>query len=445
MDLSSKTSAISKLSEKELRELVLIPLLHRMGFEAVTLYHGPNERGKDIIAVDRDRLGKSVYLAVVAKASDLNGSVSSSNSLREALHQVEQCFDNKYEDLFGMAKISMDSVWVVTSGRIIPGAQSSIFSTLEKRNLSKLVTFIPCERLVSLIDQHFPSYWDDSLEPADCLREQKNRLSIFLRKVLLAFGAEQTDVDSTISKVTHSSLPPAVLPSPDRSLTRIDAYRVEVDSISSKFAHDFFSDQCGFIKTAHFLAKKALYYAMFEIDEIIDHYEEVISKNDPREFVDLFEKKLSEDYPFWRANHGSAGDAVEKIVYLEDGLNDIEDLIDRLEKAGKLEWATTLVDSVKDTGREIELFLEDVDKEEFELVWQINDHVDSASVSLIHGKSLASPHFFKTVHKKNIEDFHKGKSKTRRITVQEILVSVHLKIREHLEVVLSNAGFPIEQ
>ena len=141
MDIKTKTSKLDRIDEKALRESILVPLMSRMGFKAVTLYHGSRERGKDIICFDYDRLGSREYLAVVAKASDLDGTVSSSESLREIAYQIEQCFDVPYEDLFRMTRITMDRVWVVTSRRIIPGAADPVFSYLEKRNLSKLVRF----------------------------------------------------------------------------------------------------------------------------------------------------------------------------------------------------------------------------------------------------------------------------------------------------------------
>ena len=112
-----KLKKLRQLDERGLRESVLLPLLTRLGYSAPTLYHGPQERGKDIIAYRSDPLGHREYLAVVAKAVDLTGSVSSSKGLREVIHQVEQCFDIPYEDLFGMTKVSIDRVWIVTSKR----------------------------------------------------------------------------------------------------------------------------------------------------------------------------------------------------------------------------------------------------------------------------------------------------------------------------------------
>jgi hypothetical protein len=49
MDPNSKIARLREQDEKSLREDILVPLLTRMGYKAVTIYHGQRERGKDII------------------------------------------------------------------------------------------------------------------------------------------------------------------------------------------------------------------------------------------------------------------------------------------------------------------------------------------------------------------------------------------------------------
>ena len=102
-----KLEKLRQLDERGLRENILLPLLTRLGCKAPTIYHGPQERGKDIITYTNNPLGQREYVAVVAKSVDLSGSVSSSAGLREVIHQVEQCFDIPYDDLFGMTRVSI--------------------------------------------------------------------------------------------------------------------------------------------------------------------------------------------------------------------------------------------------------------------------------------------------------------------------------------------------
>src|SRR4051812_5052682 len=102
-----------------------------MGFRGASEYHGGGGRGKDIVSFTIDKLGQRRYLGVVAKIGDLTGSVSSSSGLSEVLYQTEQCFNEEYHDLFGMRALTMDEVWIVTTGRVVPGAAESVFGKLK--------------------------------------------------------------------------------------------------------------------------------------------------------------------------------------------------------------------------------------------------------------------------------------------------------------------------
>ena len=433
--IKTKITRLEDLNEKSLIENVLIPLLNRMGYKAATIYHGHRERGKDIICFDYDRLGGREYLAVVAKAADLNGSVSSCDSLREIVYQIEQCFDVPYEDLFGMTRITMDRVWVVTSRRIVSGAADSIFEHLTKRNLAKLVRFISGENLIQLIDDHYPSYWESSIEPLDEVNKQRDRLIRFCKKILISLGGDPSDVESTINNVIHSALPPSVSPSPDKSLARVSPYRVEFDSIDEEYSHGFFSTNCGLIRDAFFKAKESIYYAMFDVDEIMEHYEEVIKKTNPKEFTSAFEEKLSDYYPFWRSSFGRASDARQEIEYLDDGLSDIDQLKEDLQKIGKLEWAKSLVDSVSLLENEISSFLNHIDKEIFTLSWNIDVVSDKPKVRLLYDSSDTKDKVsFVTEHKKEIEYYRRWQHRSKKsITLKDIMEDVQYKLRLYLD------------
>jgi hypothetical protein len=387
MNVDEKLSKLSALSEKSLRESVLVPLLSRMGFRSVTVYHGPPERGKDIVCFDYDRLHVPVYMAVVAKATDLDGSVSSSASLLQALHQIEQCFDVKYLDLFGMRAVTMDRVWVVTSKRIVPGAAESVYSTLEKRNLSKVVRFVSGAQLVDLLDSHYPAYWDASTEPSDVLIDQRAKLLLFARKMLSSLGGSGVEIDSTLNEVLLSASPPRILVPPDRTLTRLSPYTIEIDTIADGHSHNFFSPSCDSIKDAFFESKKELFYSMIEVEEIVEHYEKVITISDPVEFVKEFNKHLAKDFPFFRASYGRAADALRAIGMLEEGLVDIELLRKRLQQIDKLDWATGLVDSVGELTSDIESFMANVDRESFVLHWQIQTVDGRGRLRLLYDQS----------------------------------------------------------
>ena len=420
---------LGELDEKGLREDVLLPLLTRLGCKAPTIYHGPQERGKDIITYTDDLLGQREYLAVVAKAVDLSGSVSSSTGLSAVLHQVQQCFDIPYEDLFGMTKISIDRVWIVTSKRILPGAETSIFSTLEKNNLRKLIRFISGEQLAKLIDEKFPEFWDESLEPPDVLREQKARLSRFCQDLLGALGGHKSDIKATLNNVLHSYSPPKVAIPPDRTLTRLDPYRIELDSIPEPYTHEF-RLSCGSIREGLVEAKQKLYYAMFDMDEILENYGEVIEETDPKEFLDAFEKKLSQEYPFFQRFFGRAGDANQAIGYLYDGLMEFVELQSGLKAAGRWEWATAVVASVSALEPEIKSFLQHLEIDEFTLYWPVDDIRSAPKLRLAFTEPRTNNLTFITRHTRNIVPL--GKKSAHSVTAQDITCEVRREITEHL-------------
>ena len=425
-----KLKKLSELDEKGLREDVLLPLLTRLGYKAPTIYHGPQERGKDIIAYTYDLLGQREYLAVVAKAVDLSGSVSSPKGLREVVYQVEQCFDNPYEDLFGMTKVSIDRVWIVTSKRIVPGAETSIFPTLKKNNLVKLIRFIPGERLADLIDENYPAFWDQSLEPANVLREQKERLTRFCKDLLSALGGNQDDIKATLNAVLHSYSPPKVTNTSDRTLTRLSPYRVELDSIPEPYTCDIQTRACGSIREAFFEAKQKLYYAMFDVDELMENYGEVIDETDPQKFVDAFQEKLDEEYPYFRRSYGRAGDADLAIGRLIAGLMEFMELQTGLKAAGRWEWATALVASVSALEPDIKSFLQYLEKDEFTLYWPVDDIQSTPVLRLEYTEPKTTNLTFFTKHTRNIESF--DKKNARPVTAVDITVEVQREITEYL-------------
>ena len=425
----NKLEKLRQLNEKGLREEVLLPLLTRLGYSAPTIYHGSQERGKDIITYRDHPLGHREYLAVVAKSVDLNGSVSSSAGLREVIHQVQQCFDTPYEDLFGMTKVHVDRVWVVTSKRILSGAAESILDSLMKNNLAKLIHCVSAEQLVRLIDETYPAFWDDTLEPVDVLREQNARLARFCRDLLGAMGGDQAEVKATMNEVLHSYFPPRIAMPPDRTLTRVSPYRVEIDPITESYAHEF-KLSCGSIREAFVEAKQKLYYAMFEVDEIMENYEQAIDETDPKKFVDTFRDKLCKDFPFFQSYGRNELDVHRAIEYLDDGLREYMELQTDLKAAGRWEWATALVASISALEHEIKSFLQHLEKDEFTLYWPVADVGSTPVLRLEYAQPETATITFATNHKRTIVP--SGKKDSRPVNVLDVMFEIQGEITEYL-------------
>ncbi len=441
MDPKSKIAKLRSLDEATLREEILAPLLMRMEFKAVTVYHGSKEHGKDLIFFDYDRLGVREYYAVVAKATKLTGDVSSSKGLKAVLFQVEQCFNVPYENLFNMARVTMDRVWVVASDSISTGAEQSIFSQLEKSNLAKLVRFVPVENLVELIDEHLPAYWDDSLEPIDVVKEQKQRLIAFTRQLLLALGGEPSAIAGTLKQVVNSAFPPQVRPASNRWVNTVSPYNVEIDTIDPDHAHDFWSVNYGLLRPLYLKAKQDLYYAMSDFDEILGNYDDVITHTNPAEVARVFDHRMSDEYPFHRASFGRAGEAVQSMQYLDEAAREIEELRKSLQKLGKLEWATSLVDSVADLKPDIQAYITNVTDETFLMCWKIESENDRARLRMLYDPKADDYNAILTTdHQKTIQTSYHEPITTRPITVNDVVERIQEAIRAHFDQLLINAG-----
>jgi hypothetical protein len=122
----------------------------------------------------------------------------------------------------------------------------------EAREQFKAKNYLKVIELLESLDDNYPAYWEDSIEPVDKINEHKRRLSSFCKQILISLGGDPEEIEMTISKVLHSSIPPTISPTTDRSLGRVSPYRVEIDSIDSEYSHDFYATNCGLIRDAFF-------------------------------------------------------------------------------------------------------------------------------------------------------------------------------------------------
>jgi len=156
---NDKKERLQKLPETALRHDVLIPLLQSMGYMGVSEYHGPLERGKDIVFRELSPLAGSTAHAAVVTTHDLTGAVGDSRSAQRILDQVELALNESVVDKYTGRELRIERCWVVTSGRILVSAIEGIHGKLTKYNLDRLVYFLDCDRLIELIDTHYPEFW----------------------------------------------------------------------------------------------------------------------------------------------------------------------------------------------------------------------------------------------------------------------------------------------
>lgn len=372
MNLSEKKNLLKSLDEQQFRTEVIIPLLSKMGFFAPLEYHGPNEKGKDIICFDYDRLNEQRFLAVVAKTGDLSGSASSGSGLMNVAIHIQQSFDNPYENLYNMRQLYINEVWVMTTGRIVPGAQESAIATLRKSNLDKQIRFIGDDRLVQLIDQHFSTYWNSSNETKETVIIQRDRLLKFLEGLVKHNNVDKATIESLKSSILYSDYDPRLHSNIEGlHFSQVSSYSIELAKIDPEY-DDYITNSTYCITSEIFQeAKRDLRMSFYDIEATMESAKRIMKLSDPMEFVEQAEDELTE-YPF-NNSWGRADDFNRNIGYMREGLNDLKYFKASLQSKGKLEWAKKLAKSIVDLLPEIEHIINTGQEEKVVLDYMIDE------------------------------------------------------------------------
>lgn len=274
MNHSEKVQILKKLNEQELRRDVIIPLLSKMGYLSPIEYHGVSERGKDIICYDYNKLNEIDYLSIVAKTTDIKGNISTDRGLREMIFQVEQSFNNRYDDLYSMKQVFINEVWIITTGKLASGAQESVIDTLRKNNLDKKVKIIHDDRLVSLIDRYYETYWSLADETKETLIIQRDRLLNYLELLLIEFGSDKETVETIKTQILYSAKDPRIKKVNDGLfISSANTFLINIATIDQEYDDYIYSDQCGLIKDQFIKAKEEFKRPIWEVEEIVEKAE----------------------------------------------------------------------------------------------------------------------------------------------------------------------------
>jgi signal transduction histidine kinase len=158
--LLDRLEFVLALSEQSLRQVLLIPLLTRLGYRELVEYHGGSpEKGKDMIGWYSDPFDHRRHVAFVVKRGDIHGAVAKEGNAAEVLYQLQQAFHEPYRDIYGLSELRIDECVVITSGQIKNTAIESVSGTLAALNLDRCVRFVDGAALVGLITRRMPEYW----------------------------------------------------------------------------------------------------------------------------------------------------------------------------------------------------------------------------------------------------------------------------------------------
>lgn len=148
-----------EMSENDLRENILIPLLRKMGFKNVSSYHGGTmERGKDIVMWKTDNLRGRVNCAAVISAKKITGKPDGPGSAGRIYAQVAQCFSESYPDPAMPESRDVGYCLVICPHEIKKEARMVLQQLLSQNNhLDRLVSYMHGDELWDLVQSYLPS------------------------------------------------------------------------------------------------------------------------------------------------------------------------------------------------------------------------------------------------------------------------------------------------
>jgi len=432
MNPREKKEILNNLNEKEFRQDLIIPLLSKMGYLAPIEYHGTNERGKDIICFEYDRLNEQRFLSVVAKTGDLTGNAATNSGLMTVVNQIQQAFDSPYEDLYNMRQVFINEVWVMTTGKIVSGAQDSVINTLRKNNLDKQIRIIGDDRLIHLIDKHFSTYWNSNSETKESVVIQRDRLISFIESLLSANNIDKSTIEAVKSSILYSTFNPRISKNIEGlHISSVSPYSIELGKIDTDFDDFIVSKTYGVTSRIFQEAKKQLSYSFFDIEEVIEHANKISKLTNPWEFVIETQSNLAGDYPFHRA-YGEASKFMDNISYLEEGLNELKFFKAFLKHKDKLDWVKEIAKSITDLLPEIEKIIENNKEEEIIINYKI-DNADN-KVLIEYNSSSDKVCFTSKFKRIDIKGFERNKDGTLKPAY--VIDSALFRFREYIETLL---------
>lgn len=140
---------------------LLAEILPKLGFKDVAITHEKGnmpENGKDLVCSLYDQLeDKKDWYAFVVKKGTISGTSSQINEIES---QIRDCFKYEYKSLNTTSeRVRINKVKVVTNEHFSSGAKEKILSNPDVDRAN--VDFWDDEKLILLIDNKYPKYWQN--------------------------------------------------------------------------------------------------------------------------------------------------------------------------------------------------------------------------------------------------------------------------------------------
>jgi hypothetical protein len=156
---------LRQLSEKQLQEEVLVPLLKRIGRHAQCLC-GPGERGKDFVYVTTDAYGDSVLEVCQVKNSPFSGKTASSAHTMRVLTQIQTARRTAVMNP-ETGKKQLPQVVSLWTTHPLPDRDTADAKVFLEQLEAERCKIIGPEKIPSLLNTHLPELFDRIAFPGE--------------------------------------------------------------------------------------------------------------------------------------------------------------------------------------------------------------------------------------------------------------------------------------
>lgn len=155
--LDEQKKRLSEMSESDFRDKVVRPLFLSLGYEDGRVLHGSDEEGKDILFIERTKLGESRVICIQTKKGNINMASDGNRHITTAVTQLRTALNTKVALVETKQKRYPDEVVLCVSGTINDKARKYICEELQK---DTKIQFLDSNSLIGLIDKSRPEIWE---------------------------------------------------------------------------------------------------------------------------------------------------------------------------------------------------------------------------------------------------------------------------------------------
>jgi NACHT domain len=153
-DRQSTLVKMQRMTEKALRQRILLPLLEKYDFSHVEERHGPYEKGVDILCIRNDEMGDADIVVIQVKRFQFSGAASNKAHLHGLLNQLSQCLKEPVKLPDGTARLA-NRIWFVSPYPIEIGALESSFAAFSESSANR-IKIIDGPKLIAVLQSKAP-------------------------------------------------------------------------------------------------------------------------------------------------------------------------------------------------------------------------------------------------------------------------------------------------